>query len=74
MPNDDKPKSGAVDKYQLAMYLVNLHTLLEAQSKGASLPSTTLSNEYNENWQLLKTTINKENEYDARPSNDQRRA
>lgn len=51
------------DKFQIASYLVNLHTLLEAQSKGVvSIPSTTLGDEYEKYWSQLKSIITKENE------------
>lgn len=50
-------------KYELASYLVSLHTLLEAQSKGhVSVPSTVLGDEYERNWGKLKDIITKENE------------
>lgn len=56
-------------KFELAGYLVNLHTLLDAQSKGAgAIPSTVLGEEYERNWALLKETITKENEHE--PTND----
>lgn len=45
-------------KVELASYLVSLHTLLEAQSKGQhSIPSTTLADEYNRTWDQLKQEI-----------------
>lgn len=54
-------------KYEIASYLVSLHTLLEAQSKGAhSIPSTTLAAEYERNWSLLKDIITKENDDETR--------
>lgn len=50
-------------KYDLAQYLVNLHTLLSAQEAGGGLiKSQVLLDEYNRNWTLLKDTIAKENE------------
>lgn len=53
-------------KFELAEYLVDLHTLLMAQEQAGGLAkSDTLLNEYNKNWGLLKDIINKENE-DAR--------
>lgn len=58
-----------MNKIDIASYLVNLHTLLDAQSKGAGgIPSTTLANEYEKHWGLLKNTIEKENEHEARSS------
>lgn len=53
-----------MSKAEIASYLVSLHTLLEAQSKGShSIPSTVLSDEYEKHWGLLKDTITKENEH-----------
>lgn len=50
-----------MDKIALASYLVSLHTLLEAQSKGVtSVPSTVLATEYNKYWDLLKQAIEEE--------------
>lgn len=58
-----------MDRLELSFYLVNLHTLLEAQFKGPhSIPSTVLATEYEKHWGLLKDAINKENERDARKS------
>jgi hypothetical protein len=52
-----------MDKAALAQYLVNLHTLMDAQSHvGGSIPSTTLADEYNRTWDSLKETIKKEND------------
>lgn len=54
-------------KFEIAGYLVNLHTLLEAQSKGVvSIPSTVLADEYNKHWDLLKATITKENDNESK--------
>lgn len=56
-----------MDKLELSSYLVNLHTLLEAQSKGVtSVPSQVLAQEYEKHWGLLKDTIAKENERETR--------
>lgn len=56
-----------MNKAEIASYLVSLHTLLEAQSKGVvSVPSTTLGDEYNKYWDQLKSIITKENEDEAR--------
>lgn len=56
-----------MNKFDITSYLVNLHTLLEAQSKGVhSVPSTVLAQEYNKHWNLLKDTIIKENENETR--------
>lgn len=56
-----------MNKDELASYLVSLHTLLEAQSKGAhSIPSTVLADEYNRCWDQLKDIINKEQENETR--------
>jgi hypothetical protein len=52
-----------MDKLELSAYLCNLHTLMDAQSKGAhSIPSATLAAEYEKHWGLLKDAINKEND------------
>lgn len=52
-----------MDKDEIASYLVSLHTLLEAQSKGVgAVPSTILADEYSKYWALLKSTIQEENE------------
>lgn len=54
-------------KYEIADYLVNLHTLIDAQRQnGNSTPSTTLADEYEKNWGELKDIITKENEDEAR--------
>lgn len=61
-------------KADLAEYLVNLHILMEAQqATGGNLPSTFLADEYNKHWGLLKATITKENEHEARHSDIDRR-
>lgn len=57
-------------KFELASYLVNLHNLLEAQEAAGSVQkSTTLAEEYEKNWSLLKSTITKENSDEARNRN-----
>lgn len=62
-----------MNKADLAQYLVNLHTLLQAQdSAGGLVKSDTLIAEYDKNWDLLKDTINKENEDETRNGNDDR--
>lgn len=49
------------DKYEIAEYLVNLHTLLTAQDEtGGLLKSQVLTEEYNRNWDLLKKEIENE--------------
>lgn len=54
-----------MNRAEIASYLVSLHTLLEAQSKGAMpIPSTILAEEYERNWALLKETITKENRHE----------
>lgn len=59
-----------MNKAEIASYLVSLHTLLEAQSKGVvSVPSTTLGDEYEKYWGQLKSIITKENENEARNQN-----
>lgn len=57
-----------MNKLELAGYLVNLHTLMEAQDKNGLLKSSTLGDEYTKHWGLLKDAITKENEDDARTS------
>lgn len=48
-------------KVEIASYLVSLHTLLEAQSKGAhSIPSAVLGAEYDRHWVMLKQEIENE--------------
>lgn len=60
-------------KNDIASYLVSLHTLLDAQSKGShSIPSNSLADEYEKHWELLKEAIQKENEDEARQSQRQR--
>lgn len=50
-----------MSKAELAQYLVNLNTLLAAQSSAAhSVPSAVLSAEYDRNWALLKQEIENE--------------
>lgn len=55
-------------KYELAMYLVNLHTLMEAQAITGGLKSSTIAEEYDRSWALLKDTINKETANETRKS------
>jgi hypothetical protein len=58
-----------MNKAEIATYLVSLHTLLEAQSKGShSVPSIILADEYEKHWGLLKDAITKENEHETRSS------
>lgn len=46
---------------EIASYLVSLHSLMEAQSKGQrSIPSAHLADEYEKHWKLLKDEIAKE--------------
>lgn len=64
-----------MNKAEMASYLVSLHSLIEAQTKGShSISSTTLAEEYEKHWDLLKETIQKENTNEARQSNSQRAA
>lgn len=49
-----------MNKQDLAMYLVNLHTLMQAQTSNVSLASTTLTEEYNRCWDQLKEVIKNE--------------
>jgi hypothetical protein len=56
-----------MNKQELTTYLVNLHALIEAQSKGAhSVPSVALGEEYEKHWKMLKDTVKKEHE-EAKP-------
>lgn len=48
-------------KEDLASYLVNLHTLMEAQEATAVAKSQLLVDEYNRTWGELKTAITEEN-------------
>lgn len=60
-----------MDKYELAQYLVNLHTLLSAQASGAhSVPSATLSAEYERSWALLKEEIERDAKQEREASSD----
>lgn len=52
-------------KCEMAEYLVNLHTLMDAQQATGANPSTLLADEYRKHWDLLKSTITKENEDEA---------
>lgn len=55
-----------MDKLELSAYLVNLHTLMQAQTASVSMASQTLAAEYDKHWGLLKDAIAKENEDEAR--------
>lgn len=57
-------------KYELAGYLVNLHTLMDAQQATGANPSTLLADDYRKHWDLLKSTITKENEDETRNRNN----
>lgn len=60
-------------KDEIALYLVSLHTLLEAQSKAAGgVPNTVLADEYEKHWAMLKSTITQENDNEARQSDNER--
>lgn len=48
-------------RFEIAQYLVNLHTLMEAQDDVGLTKSTLLADEYNKHWGLLRTEIEKEN-------------
>lgn len=57
-------------KLEIASYLCNLLTLMEAQdTSGVHNRSAVLADEYNKHWALLKSTIQKENDDEARRSN-----
>lgn len=49
-----------MNKAELAQYLVNLQTLLQAQTSSVHPASAVLSAEYDKSWALLKETIAKE--------------
>ena len=51
-----------MNKEDIAMYLVNLCTLMQAQQANAIIPSATLAKEYEKQWGLLKEAINKESD------------
>lgn len=56
-----------MNKADTASYLVSIHTLLEAQSKGAhSIPSQVLAQEYEREWANLKKLINEDQENETR--------
>ena len=46
-----------MDKYTIAQYLVNLHTLLSAQEATGLIKSVAIVEEYERQWGLLKQTI-----------------
>lgn len=55
------------DKFELATYLVNLHTLLTAQEQvGSIAKSRTIVDEYNANWEKLKQMITEGDKYETR--------
>lgn len=48
-------------KYEIASYLVSLHTLLDAQMRsGHAITSPILADEYERQWEELKSLINQE--------------
>lgn len=47
-------------KQEIASYLVNLNSIIEAQEKGSNARSQALSNEYIKHYDLLKQEIEKE--------------
>jgi hypothetical protein len=57
-----------MDKAQLASYLVNLNSIVEAQDKGANPRSHALGREYDRHFTKLKELIQKEEEDEARKS------
>ena len=60
-----------MNKAERASYLVSLHALLEAQTKGShSIANAILAEEYEKHWGLLKQEIEKDNEDEARNRND----
>lgn len=59
-----------MNKGELAEYLVNLHTLMDAQRATGSNPSTIFADEYQKHWDLLKYIITKENEDETKNRNN----
>lgn len=59
-----------MNKSELAGYLINLHNLMDAQQATGLNPSTLLADEYRKHWDILKSTITKENEDEARNRNN----
>lgn len=58
-----------MNKLELSAYLCNLHTLMEAQTKGIkSTASPFLADEYTKHWGLLEEAIAKENDDETRKS------
>lgn len=56
-------------KAEIASYLTSLLTLIEAQdTSGVHNRSAVLAAEYNKHWDMLKETIQKENDDEARRS------
>ena len=50
-----------MNRYEMAAYLVNLHTLLEAQEKAGGIKkSQALLNEYNSVWDSFKAELEDE--------------
>lgn len=62
-----------MNKAETAEYLVNLHSLLQAQeATGVTQKSRVLIDEYNKHWTKLKEFIQKDNEDETRSSTAQR--
>lgn len=57
-----------MNKVELADYLVNLHTLMQAQTSNVSNASATLAEEYERCWGQLKETIQDEARKSAKQS------
>lgn len=57
-------------KFELAEYLVNLNTLLEAQASTGITKSSIIAEEYDRVWDELKSTITKEQTNETRSSDD----
>jgi hypothetical protein len=55
-------------KFELAEYLVNLNTLLEAQASTGITKSSVIAEEYDRVWDELKSTITKEQTDETRTS------
>lgn len=56
----------ATSRYELAQYLVDLHTLMEAQESTGLIKSSFLADEYIKHWGLLRTEIEKENDNESK--------
>lgn len=58
-------------KYERAMYLANLISIMASMDSAARLVSHTIADEYQREYDLLKEDIKKEQENEARTRNEQ---